>query len=252
MGRRAVHGVAAGLGLLALAGLQVIGPDGLMAALGAPKSYVLALSWEPTFCESHGDVPECAEQNPSDVSATRLSLHGLWPQPGSNVYCNVAGAAIEADKYSRWEDLPQPKLSTATRSGLERVMPGTRSFLDRHEWIKHGTCYGTEAEAYFGDAVRLTDDVNGSAAGGFLSAMPGKLVSGQDIRAGFDAAFGPGAGKRVRIACERDGKRQLISEITISLRGDTGAGSGLSKLIDAASPTDPGCPGGVLDPAGLQ
>ena len=34
-------------------------------------------------------------------------------------------------------------------------MPGIASCLDRHEWIKHGTCSGLDADCYFADTLRL-------------------------------------------------------------------------------------------------
>ena len=59
------------------------------AAKGAIRSYVLALSWQPTFCESNPKKPECRWQNGKRYDANHLSLHGLWPQPSNVAYCNV-------------------------------------------------------------------------------------------------------------------------------------------------------------------
>jgi ribonuclease T2 len=56
----------------------------------------------------------------------------------------------------------------------------------------------------------------------------------------------------VRIACDQDGNRRLIGEITIGLRGDVLGTGGIGELIAAAPRTDPGCSGGIVDPAGLQ
>jgi len=77
-------------------------------------------------------------------------------------------------------------------------------------------------------------------------------VSVAEIRARFDQAFGPGAGERVRVACRDDGGRRLIAELTIGLRGYISSGIPVADLIRASSPTDPGCPGGVVDAVGLQ
>ena len=41
-------------------------------------SNVLALSWQPTFCEKYDEEPECAVKDPNDYVATHFSLHGLW------------------------------------------------------------------------------------------------------------------------------------------------------------------------------
>lgn len=75
---------------------------------------------------------------------------------------------------------------------------------------------------------------------------------GAEVRAAFDAAFGPGAGDRVRIACRRDGQRNLVVELTLGLAGRIADDSSLAGLMAAAAPTAPGCPGGVVDPVGLQ
>ena len=77
-------------------------------------------------------------------------------------------------------------------------------------------------------------------------------MTAADIRAAFDQGFGAGAGNRVRIACKDAGRRRIITEITIGLKGDIPGGSSLSDLMQAAGPTDPGCPSGFVDPVGAQ
>lgn len=76
-------------------------------------------------------------------------------------------------------------------------MPGTQSFLDRHEWIKHGTCYsGSDADAYFREAVSLIDEVNRSAVQALVAANVGQEITASAVRHAFDVAFGAGAGDR--------------------------------------------------------
>ena len=130
-------------------------------------------------------------------------------------------------------------------------MPGTQSMLERHEWIVHGTCSGVVAGQLLSprDAVPRHDQQLRRRRRSLRSNV-GKRLDGSQIRAAFDTAFGKGAGDRVRVACERDGDRQLISEITIGLRGDVMGTGGIGELIAASSPTDPGCNGGIVDPAG--
>jgi ribonuclease T2 len=221
--------------------------DGMTAT--APKDstpfYVLALSWQPAFCESKPEKKECRSQTASRRDAVEFSLHGLWPQPRRNVYCGVEPSIVALDDQRRWDMLPTPVLSAETRAALDAVMPGTQSLLERHEWIKHGKCYDDgNPEQYFVDAVRLTQAVNASVVQDFVEANIGKKIRTSDLRARFDAAFGQGAGERVRVACSRDG---LISELTIGLAGDIVSGASLGELIAASTPTDAGCPGGVVD-----
>ncbi len=214
--------------------------------------YVLALSWEPAFCEGLPDKAECKAETAQSYEATHLSLHGLWPQPRSKAYCGVPDADVATDKAHDWASLPAVALSARTKSDLDSVMPGTRSLLERHEWIVHGTCSGVGQDAYFGRAALFAGTIDNTAVNALLAGRIGQHVDGTEIRAAFDTAFGKGAGDRVRIACERDGDRSLISEITIGLTGDVTGSGGIGELILAAAPTDPGCPGGIVDPVGLQ
>jgi ribonuclease I len=78
-------------------------------------------------------------------------------------------------------------------------MPGTQSFLDRHEWIRHGTCYGRgDPQTYFQEALSLLDEVNGSAVQTLFASNIGKEITVGEVRTTFDTAFGSGAGDRVR------------------------------------------------------
>lgn len=234
---------------------RVTGAEGEAVQAPAPAKsgkpeYVLALSWQPAFCETKPDKRECKTQTADRFDAQNFTLHGLWPQPNGNFYCGVSGADRANDK-GNWDKLPEVSLDAATRKELETVMPGVQSQLDRHEWIKHGVCYGKDQQAYFADALRLTREVNGSAAQAFMSMNIGKEVSPMQIRAVFDQAFGAGAGERVRVSCARVSGRRMIGEITIGLSGPVTAETTLKDLIHAAAPTnDAGCPSGVVDAAG--
>lgn len=221
---------------------------GSAPANAASRFHVLALSWQPAFCESHARVPECQSQTANRADATALSLHGLWPQRD---YCGVARNLIDIDRRSDWAGLPEVDLDPQLARLLSAAMPGTRSFLERHEWIKHGTCFGADPDTYFTTALQLLHAVNTSSVGEVLGDAVGKRLTQAEIRSAFDTAFGPGAGDRVRIACERDGNRRLITEITIGLYGDIGRDD-LASLILAARTTDGGCDSGIVDSAGLQ
>ena len=214
--------------------------------------YVLAISWEPAFCEGLPDKTECRSETAASYEATHFSLHGLWPQPRSKAYCNVPAADQASDKAHAWDALPPVNLTPSVKTALDHVMPGTQSLLERHEWIVHGTCSGASQDTYFARAALFADTINGTAVAQLFASNIGKRLDGTAIRQAFDTAFGKGAGDRVRIACDNDGSRRLITEITIGLRGDVTGTGGLGELIAASSPTDPGCTGGIVDPVGLQ
>jgi ribonuclease T2 len=234
-------------------GAAVETPNGTVKPKSQPKGakdgvpfYVLALSWQPAFCESKPNKVECQTQTPQRYDASHFTLHGLWPQPRRNVFCGVDQATTALDDQRQWDKLPALDLTPQTRQGLDRAMPGTQSQLDRHEWIKHGTCYaGGSAESYFKDSVRLADAVNTSVVQDFMAANIGKTIQTKDLLSKFDEAFGAGAGARVRVACDKQGR---IAEITIGLKGDIPSGTNIAKLIAASESTDAGCPSGLVDP----
>ena len=220
---------------------------------GRPAEAVLSLSWEPGFCEGHARKAECANQSLDNFDATHFTLHGLWPQPRRREYCNVSQALIDTDRKRDWQALPEVDLDAATQAHLVTAMPGTQSFLDRHEWIRHGTCYGRgDSQTYFQEALSLLDEVNGSAVQALFAANIGKEITVGEVRTTFDTAFGSGAGDRVRLSCKRDGSRRLITEVTIGLAAQPGDSNKLADLIRASATTDPGCRSGIIDPVGFQ
>jgi len=45
------------------------------------QQYLLALTWQPSFCENKPNRKECRTQTTNRYDAKHWSLHGLWPQP---------------------------------------------------------------------------------------------------------------------------------------------------------------------------
>lgn len=224
-----------------------------MPSANAGSDFVLAVSWQPAFCETAPGKPECREQTRDRPDARQFSLHGLWPQPMNRAWCGVAQAEIDKDKAGRWRDIDMARLADDLWNRLRVAMPGTRSHLERHEWLKHGTCMaGATPESYFEASLALLAALNASPVKQLFAANIGREITGSDIRNAFEEAFGTGAGERLRIACKPDGNRRLITELTIGLSGEIDAEPDLAALIAAAPETDPGCPGGIVDPVGLQ
>jgi ribonuclease T2 len=226
---------------------------GYQQIAAGPAEHVLAVSWQPAFCETRPRLPECRSQTADRFDATNFALHGLWPQPRSQAYCGVDERTVAQDKRRRWRDLPWERLDDDLWSRLRQAMPGTRSGLHKHEWIKHGTCYdGAGAVEYFEDSLKLLEALNRSEVRDLFAGNIGRELNGDEIRAAFDRSFGPGAGDRVRISCKNDGARRLIVELTIGVSGRIEPDSYVAAHILAADATDPGCPGGVVDPVGNQ
>lgn len=218
--------------------------------LPPPQDYVLAISWHAAFCETKPNLPECREASADDYTATHFALHGLWPQ--DDEYCGVGERLIALDEANRWDDLPEIDVSNATWRELVRIMPGTQDSLERHEWVFHGSCSGVSAERYFQRSIALTEEINRSAIRDLLAANVGKRLTSAQVRAAFDEAFGNGAGRRVRLDCERDGNRELLYELRINLGGDVMAPVSLRDLLASGRTTGAGCSGGVIDRVGTQ
>mgnify|MGYP003645469923 CR=1 FL=1 len=214
--------------------------------------YVLAINWQPAFCETSPGKPECRAQTTDSFEATHFTLHGLWPQPRDREYCNVSPRDRSASQQGRWRDLPPVNLDNTLRRELDTAMPGTLSQLDRHEWTKHGTCYSTAAQEYFSDALDLLLAINTSGVAELFAANIGRKITLRQVRRAFDTAFGEGAGARVSMSCEPDGNRQIITELTIALTGTINGPDDLPSLLAAASPSPGGCAGGIVDQVGLR
>ena len=220
---------------------------------GSAKSYVLAVSWQPGFCETKPEKPECASMTPDRFDATHFSLHGLWPQPISNVYCNVAQAQITLDEDRRWNELDPLELTPETRASLDVVMPGTMSGLHRHEWVKHGSCYGDGSpEKYFRDSLALINALNASGVQDLFETNIGQDITTAAISTAFSAGFGLEAGERVKFMCNGDQGRTLITEMQLQLRGTISENPDLGELLLAGSRVGRVCSAGVIDPAGFQ
>ncbi len=86
--------------------------------------YVLALSWSPEFCYSHRESPECQDKHFGFV------VHGLWPQFTNGYPENCSNAPGPSHPESMTDIMPDASLV-------------------EHEWARHGTCSGLDADAYF-------------------------------------------------------------------------------------------------------
>jgi len=210
------------------------------------KQYLLALTWQPAFCEGRPRKKECKTQTRNRYDAKHWSLHGLWPQPRNNTYCNVSDVDKGIDRNKKWHLLEPVKLSQKTAQALAFTMPGMASNLHRHEWIKHGTCYGKDAEAYYADSIYLTEQINNSAVGALFTRNVGNKVSLKEVRQRFDQAFGKGSGKKVNLKCDRKG---LISELWINLKGEISDQIPMASLLENAVDAASSCKVGKVDRA---
>ena len=219
------------------------------------KEYLLALSWQPSFCETRPLKSECKSQTQQRFDATNLVLHGLWPQPRNNIYCNVSNNIERLDRDKRWSELPQIDLSEETRNALAIKMPGVASDLHLHEWYKHGTCYSDSPEEYFQESIELLDQVNNSVVRDLFASNIGGFLSSSEIRDQFDEAFSDGAGDKVMVKCRRDideDRENMVTELWVNLSGEIQLDTPIENLLQTARTASAGCNLGEVDPAGFN
>jgi ribonuclease T2 len=145
-----------------------------------------------------------------------------------------------------WDQLPDLGLSEETFGNLMVIMPGVASYLHRHEWIKHGTCYSETPEEYYLESMMLTEQINDSVVRDFFADNIGETISTDEIKSLFDAAFGQGAGSKVRVKCSNG----LITELWINLQGEIDDNTQLESLLKHAEKASSSCSEGVVDPVG--
>ncbi len=208
--------------------------------------YLLAASWEPSFCATssgHGKT-ECRTETAVRIDATHFSLHGLWPDDLDDkaifpCYCS-RGAPVSCGGNE--QDDTTVAISPAVLDALRVVMPGVQSGLQLHEWPKHGSCFeadktgpdaGANPDEYFSEAIALMAALNASPVQALFAANIGKTLTRAEIEAAFNQAFGAGASDRLTIKCNGGN----ISELWINLKGDMTPASDLSGLILAAPTT---------------
>ena len=208
------------------------------------KQNLLAISWQNAFCQTHQYKKECKSMNFKSFGAFEFVLHGLWPQPRNNAYCNVSKKQVGMDKNKQWNRLDKLDLESSTRTKLSKVMPGYSSNLHKHEWVKHGTCYGTSANDYYVDSMNLLTQVNESKVQQYFKQNIGRTVRLKEIRKVFEKEFGNGAGDHVTMNC----RKGLITELWLHLGNGS---SELKELFKSGERPKSRCHKGRVDAVGF-
>ncbi len=172
---------------------------------------ILALSWMNGFCKAHPKKPVCLKRKSGDYSLTHFTLHGLWPVHKN--YCSNKPLHLS---YRFWKV-------------LEKFMPAAKYGLAKHEWKKHGTCFGTDANTYFLTAIKLNQQFNETMMLQFFRMHMGETVSLKRVRWLFGQVFGKGNIRKFQMICEKG----YITEIRINLKGNP-VDKNLNYLIDRA------------------
>jgi len=224
----------------------------VMKALHRPKSgskksskqNLLAISWQNAFCQTHQYKKECKSMKRGDFASSHFVLHGLWPQPRNNQYCNIDKKQIGMDKNKQWNRLNRLDLTPKVREDLKKYMTGYSSNLHLHEWVKHGSCYGMDANKYYKDAINLLTQVNNSKVRTYFVKHIGQTIKLKDIRKIFDSEFGNGAGEHVTMNCNRG----LITELWLHIGSQSDK---LEELLSKGETPKSRCFKGRVDEVGF-
>lgn len=187
--------------------------------------YILALNWQPAFCETHEEKPECRTQSKGRFDARHFSLHGLWPSKQDDKgrefsYCGVSDALRRQDRIGAWCALPVLPLSEEMRSALTTVMPGIQSCLQRHEWLKHGTYSGLAPEEYYRLSLQLVEFFADTQFSRYVAVNVGHEVKRAEMLSAFEQDFGPGSRRQLQLWCNRINEVQTLTEVYLYLRKD--------------------------------
>ena len=202
------------------------------------ENYALAISWEPAFCLTVSGKPECASETASRQDAHAFSLHGLWPQSGS--YCGATATQKSNDQAGKWSLLPAVTLSAATEAALQIEEPGTQSYLERHEWIEHGTCSGLSQQNFFAPTLAMLNGINASNLGSTVAANVGGHVTLAQLQSAAALDYGPYAKVDIEYLCISSGGKSYLEELRFHMRlpsplPSTVQSSYLAKPINPAS-----------------
>jgi len=176
----------------------MIGCGGAVAQdrAGVFDYWVLALSWNASWCALEGDARQAAQCRPGE--GLGFSVHGLWPQHERG-----------------WpQDCPTAARDPSRRETAAMADIMGSGGLAWRQWRKHGRCSGLEAGAYFALVRAAWERVNRPAAlrrlgrdariapgvveAAFLEANPGMVADGVTVTCGDDHL------REVRICLTRD------------------------------------------------
>ena len=174
----------------------------------ASSSSLLVVTWAPSLCKVEPSNSGCRSGHVGSLGQAFV-LHGLWPQPSTEQYCDVPKRTPDRDRKP--VSLP-PDLQASLKS-----LMSDSTLMTTHEWYAHGTCSGVTPPEYFGIAAALAQQA-GEVLNPIFIQTAGQRVSSRSVRERFDARFGAGAGKRVGLTCrDASGMGSIMYEVRRSL-----------------------------------
>lgn len=188
-------------------------------------SYVLAMSWQPGFCEhlpGNNRKPECKDMMSGKRSIDHLTLHGLWPNRRS---CGISYEQCSGRSL---------KLQHETIAYIQPWMPNWyySSDFGSYEWRKHGTCQtALDDDSYFRKAVNAVITLNNSSAGKYLAENRGGVISRQVFFTKFNQDAGDErASDNLQLLCAGS----YLYEIRVLLAPEFEVGKGVATMMAGA------------------
>ncbi len=199
-------------------------------------SSVLVLTWAPSLCSVETSASGCRSGRVKGLGQSFV-LHGLWPQPRSQQYCDIPKKDAARAKRT---PLPLPP-DLADRL---KTMMSDSAVMAPHEWYTHGTCSGVTPTEYFAIATGLAEQAIAVLDPVFDRAV-GRQLTARSVRGAVEATAGSGTGARVELVCRgAQGGGPVVFEVRLSLppvaQLRTGTPS-LQQALSAGPPVPPGC-----------
>jgi ribonuclease T2 len=196
------------------------------SAANQQDSYVLAITWQPGFCEHtkyNGKKPECDAMNGGTLEAKTLSLHGLWPNKKE---CGTQYGSCSGQPFSLSKDT------------IEKIAPWMPNFFyertfGAYEWNKHGKCQSLPPDDYFIKAVSAVRVVNESEVGKIVLGSTGKSIRVSDFFDKIKARYGDKVANTITLVCTQ---HKYLQEIRVSLALDFATDRELPQLVANAKP----------------
>jgi ribonuclease T2 len=132
------------------------GEESMEGAASAKFDYlVYAVTWQPTFCLLKPTVAGC--NKPNNIFYT----HGIWAYYNSTAQsanrhpssCIQSAGCGQTEAACELSNAVQEQVQADQR--FSEIVTESPEYLMKHEWKKHGTCYGTSQIQYFEDFVNL-------------------------------------------------------------------------------------------------
>jgi len=190
-------------------------------------SYVLAITWQPGFCEHtkyHGKKPECDAMNSGALEAKTLSLHGLWPNKKE---CGTQYGSCKGQPFELSKDT------------IEKIAPWMPNFFyertfGAYEWNKHGKCQSLPPDEYFIKAVSAVRVVNDSEVGKIVLGNTGKSFKVNDFFDRVKSRYGDKVASTITLVCVQ---HKYLQEIRVSLPLDFSTERDLPQMVANARPS---------------